>query len=63
MGFNVLPLVLGIPSREIPLDCPRNAFTIWNTERLEESIKGLEKEIGSTKRGQLFPELIVKKYT
>jgi hypothetical protein len=42
---------------------PLKAFSVWNTERPEQSIKGLEKEIGSVERGQLFPKLIVKKYT
>jgi len=39
------------------------ASTVWNAERPEESIQGLEKGIGSTKCDQLFPKLFVKKYT
>jgi hypothetical protein len=36
---------------------------VWNAEGPEESIMGLEKEIGLAKCGQSFLELIVKKYT
>jgi hypothetical protein len=54
---------MGIPSRVKISGLPLKTFTHWNTERPEESIKGLKKEIGSTKCGQSFPELIVKKYT